>query len=496
MFSRFRIPRLQIVVGVTSAVLTTLALFVALALVLLTTFMRRETTLVDRAMNDLHEVESIRLDLLLYGRHSDVALLMKQPGARDLRKQTEQALRNHLEETTRRHLPERQQMVQNAKKQIENFLATRRSAESSSDSLAEVIGISSPALQTALDSVEQLAAFDLHQVEIARSMAARWDRFANALGGTIAILFLGSYGLLFVGLRRILLKPLISIHNAIRAFSVGQKASRAEEGGPKELREIADSFNEMASAIERHERERLIFLGGVAHDLRNPLTAMRLNLSMLSTTSLDEDKRRQKMIGLERQTARLERMVGDLLDASRIEAGELELKPEARDLRTLVKEAVELYAPTSPLHHIVATLDEEMLPVRCDQLRIGEVLSNLLSNAIKYSPTGGTVSIAAGKVGVDAVVTVRDRGIGISAEDLLLIFDPFRRTGASKENFPGVGLGLSVSKRIVEAHDGRIEVESTLGRGATFVVRLPLCRFAPEELALVASKSGHLPTVH
>ncbi|NJM10192.1 MAG: ATP-binding protein [Bdellovibrionaceae bacterium] len=105
---------------------------------------------------------------------------------------------------------------------------------------------------------------------------------------------------------------------------------------------------------------------------------------------------------------------------------------------------------------------------------MGQVLSNLISNAIKYSPNGGTVRVELRAEGVDAVIKVSDEGIGISVDDQQRIFEPFRRTNLTKMSIPGVGLGLSVVRRIVFAHQGRIEVNSAPNAGATFTVRLPL----------------------
>jgi signal transduction histidine kinase len=176
---------------------------------------------------------------------------------------------------------------------------------------------------------------------------------------------------------------------------------------------------------------------------------------------------------LERQLGRLTRMVGDLLDASRIEAGELELNVEEVDLRKVAREVVELYAPTSPAHQVELEAPEQPVRVRADPLRLEQVVSNLVSNAIKYAPEGGPVKVVVGVEGDEAVLAVKDRGVGIPPEEIPDLFLPFRRRAMTRNLAPGAGLGLSVVRRILQAHGGRIEVESVQGTGSTFRIRLP-----------------------
>jgi signal transduction histidine kinase len=172
-------------------------------------------------------------------------------------------------------------------------------------------------------------------------------------------------------------------------------------------------------------------------------------------------------------------MVGDLLDSTRIEAGRFELHTEPRDTRELAREVVELYQGSGSTHELRLVLPEEPVVVRCDGTRLEQVLHNLVSNALKYSPTGTRVEVRVAQEGPEAVLSVVDRGMGISAEELRHLFTPFRRTGHAREVASGAGLGLSVARRIVEAHGGRIEVDSRPGAGSTFRVRLPLASAPP-----------------
>jgi signal transduction histidine kinase len=238
---------------------------------------------------------------------------------------------------------------------------------------------------------------------------------------------------------------------------------------------MARTFNEMANSLARQQEEQLTFLAGVAHDLRNPLSALKMSAALISSDRpLPEERLRKTMALVRRQVARLDRMVGDLLDATRIEAGRFELSLEERDARELAREVVELYLAGGSSHDLRLVLPEEPVVLRCDATRVEQVLHNLVSNALKYSPVGSRVDVRVERQGEEAVLSVVDRGIGISAEELRNLFAPFRRTGRARETAPGVGLGLSVARRIVEAHKGRIEVESRPGVGSTFRVRLPL----------------------
>jgi signal transduction histidine kinase len=179
-------------------------------------------------------------------------------------------------------------------------------------------------------------------------------------------------------------------------------------------------------------------------------------------------------------------MTADFMDDAQVEAGRFELKPELVDGRTLVLRSVDLFVGTSPKHVFDVDVPGDDVPVVCDAHRVEQVLVNLISNAIKYSPQGGTVRVEARAMGSEAVFAVSDQGIGLSEDEIGTIFEPFRRSGRLQLDVPGTGLGLSIVRRIVEAHEGRIEVESEPGRGSTFRFRLALASatsLAPKQQA-------------
>jgi signal transduction histidine kinase len=250
--------------------------------------------------------------------------------------------------------------------------------------------------------------------------------------------------------------------------------------GPEELRAISDAFNDLADRLARAREAQLQFVSGVAHDLRTPLTALKASAQLMhpSRPLPPEDKLRDKFALVGRQVDRLARMVEDLLDTTRVEAGQLQLQLQAQDLGALVQEAVALHSDVSERHTLQLQLPPAPLLVPMDATRISQVLHNLLSNALKYSPEGGAVQVTVAQEqdaqGAWARVSVQDAGVGIPPEEHASIFEPFRRSRASRESIPGVGLGLSVSRRIAHAHGGTIHLHSRPGEGSTFHLRLPL----------------------
>jgi len=166
-------------------------------------------------------------------------------------------------------------------------------------------------------------------------------------------------------------------------------------------------------------------------------------------------------------------MVSDLLDEACIEAGTLKLDPKVQDVRSLVREVVEVYASSTSHAFALHVCDEELVS-RCDGLRVAQVLHNLISNAVKYSAPTSSVGIDVTRTtNGSARIAVTDHGIGIAPEERARLFEPFHRTSRAREHTAGIGLGLSVAKRIIEGHGGHIEVESEVGRGSTFAVVLP-----------------------
>jgi signal transduction histidine kinase len=181
-------------------------------------------------------------------------------------------------------------------------------------------------------------------------------------------------------------------------------------------------------------------------------------------------------------------MVDDLLETSRVQAGDLHLQTEKTDARSLVHETVEVFSQAPGGHDLETSIPAEAVYVLCDRSRVLQVMSNLVMNAFKYSPAGGRVTIAVGRDAEFGVISVRDEGIGVPFDEVSTLFEPFRRTRrASAWGIPGIGLGLFVARRIVEAHGGSLDVKSGPDVGSTFLVRVPLAAPCDEEVTMVES---------
>lgn len=469
--------RLKALSRVGSFALAAMVIVACVALATLTSVSRRNAERVSRQNDVLRVINAVRIDLSSYGRESSLAYLTGNPAYERARTDREADLWSRLAQARAViREPPRLALLDRASARIRDYMALRQEVESRHASPREVMLTLSPAITTPLEMLRELSRQGFDDVTTTERVNARWELLENILGIAIAAGVLIGFFAVGAVLRRLVFRPLIGLSDGIDRFAAGDRAARVVPDGSEQLRHTADSFNDMATRLERQQQELLTFLAGVAHDLRNPLAAMRMGVQLLDPQRgpLSEDKAGKTLDLIARQVTRLERMVGDFLDAARIEGGHLELLLQRQDVGAVAREAVDLYASSSLAHRI--RLSTPALPVEalCDGARIAQVMNNLVSNAIKYSPNGGDVLVSVGQQGGEAIICVTDSGIGIAPNDLQHIFEPFRRTGASRETAPGVGLGLSVARRIVEAHGGRIEVDSTLGVGTTFRLRLPL----------------------
>ncbi len=227
-------------------------------------------------------------------------------------------------------------------------------------------------------------------------------------------------------------------------------------------------------AVEKMRRE---FVADVTHELQTPLTSILGYVETLQE-GVEDAATRERFLGVVQVEAkRLSRLLDDLLDLSRIQAGVLSYRQDLLDLGATVRDVAGRFRPRAEQDGrcLELHLPDEPLPVRGDADRLGQVLWNLLVNADKYTPAGGGIRVRVGKDGPWATVAVEDDGVGIPAEELPRIFDRFYRVdkGRSRQS-GGTGLGLPIARGIVEAHGGRVEARSKVGKGSEFIVRLPL----------------------
>jgi two-component system, OmpR family, sensor histidine kinase MtrB len=310
------------------------------------------------------------------------------------------------------------------------------------------------------------------------TLAAAWHRIMSivAVGG-VSVLLLG-FLVPLIWFRQHALQPLADIADAIERFAAGDRAVRAPQVGPSEFRQVAASFNEMAGALQHQHERQLAFVGGIAHDLRNPLSTLRVASVLLQRQPHDVIRLGERIT---HQIDQLERLVNDLLDRTRIEAGQLQLCPELIDLRCVIDRVVDEQRTLNPTRDFNVIMPDCPALVRCDVVRIEQVIQNLLSNAVKYSADSTDIEIRVSQADSSAAVSVTDRGVGVELTDRERLFQPFMR-GENVGRVGGIGLGLSVTKKIVEGHRGRIEVVSTPGTGSTFVVHLPLAVANPSPI--------------
>jgi PAS domain S-box-containing protein len=245
-------------------------------------------------------------------------------------------------------------------------------------------------------------------------------------------------------------------------------------GAEEERARLLEAERAARTAAELALRTRDEVLAVVSHDLRNPLSVIDMCAASLSDKlPADDDSARNLVATIESSTEWMNRLIEDLLDVARMEAGRLTLEREPHDLVRVISEATMMLEPLIAEKSLTLHEDlPEYLPrASVDARRIVQVLENLVSNAVKYTTSGGEIRIRAVAMNGEVRIAVRDTGSGIPAENLPHLFDRFWQARGARRG--GAGLGLAIAKGIVEAHGGRIWVESKLGAGSTFAFSLP-----------------------
>jgi len=294
------------------------------------------------------------------------------------------------------------------------------------------------------------------------------------LGSVIAVVLASL--LTFILSRRISL-PISVLAEAARRLGGGDLSQRVQIWAKGEIGMLAQAFNSMAADLERAEKLRRNLIADVAHELRTPLSNIRGYLEAIHDRVIKPDA--TTIRSLNEEAALLSRLVDELQDLSLAEAGELKLVYQAEDVARLLEQAVNFWQPKTMAKGISLSLDlSDNLPlVNIDPQRVSQVLHNLLKNAVTYTPEGGSITVAAVTKGDWVEVSVSDNGEGIPAEDLPNIFERFYRVDKSRARATGgSGLGLTIAKRLVEAHGGKITVQSELGKGSRFLFTLPVAK--------------------
>ncbi len=284
-------------------------------------------------------------------------------------------------------------------------------------------------------------------------------------------------------------RPIRSLTAVAEQLSQGKLLARAVPAGPEELHQLATTLNQMASHLQDNMEGLRAFVANASHELRTPITAIKLHVDALSAGAMEDPEVSQRFLSqIQDELELMDRTVTDLLDLSRIEAGRGRTLFEPLDLAVLIDETRELWRVRAQQNNldlrVAVTPNTPKILGSEDQLL--RLLNNLLENAIKNTSPGGYVELDLLYLPENASVRleVRDSGVGIAEEHLPRIFERFYRvepTQMKNKKISGSGLGLAIAKSIVEAHGGRIGVLSKLGVGTTFWVEFPVVKMRPEE---------------
>jgi signal transduction histidine kinase len=296
--------------------------------------------------------------------------------------------------------------------------------------------------------------------------------------------------LLFSGLIASMRRPLEELVDAAGRLAAGDRSARVEVGGLSETATLGAAFNEMAGELEQEasQRDRLDrlkdeFVLTASHELRSPLTSVQgfAELLMLDRDSLTPKQVETVEIILD-NCRHLVRLLNDLLDLARSDAGRLAVTPKASEVAPLIDDAVRtMRGQTESAGQLLTQQVDPGLPlIEVEADRIRQILVNLLTNAHEYSPEGASIEVTARVVGTDVEIAVTDNGPGIPENQLEHIFERFVRGDAGlTQRVGGTGLGLAISKSLVELHGGTLAVESTVGVGSTFSFCLPIASGLP-----------------
>jgi PAS domain S-box-containing protein len=237
---------------------------------------------------------------------------------------------------------------------------------------------------------------------------------------------------------------------------------------------LVDELDRLNSELEEGARRRLQFLATVSHELRTPVHSILIAAELVSDPALgalDEDRMRELGAKIHASGKHLLGLIDDVVDLARLNSGKLELQPEPTSLQGLLRETIDAVGPVARGRDVeLAATERAQARILVDPLRLRQVLLNLVTNAVKYTSSGGRVWVDTTVTGRDVRIAVHDTGVGIPAESLEAVFEPFAQLSAGSA---GSGLGLAIARRLSELHGGTVDVSSTPGVGSTFVVSLP-----------------------
>ena len=457
-------------VGLSSAVLAAALLFLALSL-WASVALHAATDDVIRHNRSLSATNDMERLLFLSQRLGNLYVATREQEVLASRDQVWRDLERQLNETAAlATTADERAFVERVEQGILRYVAKRREIEARDVEVGDVIRETYASLTSASEGLEELSALNQARVQRASQQVSQIEGISEALPIAASLLMIALLVIASTIIRREIVSPIFELHDAVNRFRNGETAVRVELRGLQEICELSQAYNELAEVLTEQRKTQVEFLAAVAHDLRNPLSGIRLAAQTLSLSAVDERQSRTVELLL-RQLDRLIRLIHDLSAVTLGDAGKLDMVREEVDLEEVVRDVVEIYGPTTTRHRITTQLQTPGLTVSGDRVRLEQVLSNLLSNAIKYSPAGGEIVIAGRMDDGQAVLSVTDQGIGIEPNRLAGAFEPFQRLHTTVA--PGAGLGLTVVRQIVAAHGGSIRASSKPGAGTTFEIVLP-----------------------
>jgi len=272
-------------------------------------------------------------------------------------------------------------------------------------------------------------------------------------------------------------QPIKQLTDVIRKMSQGHLDQRVKISGSRELRQLGEAFNIMSEKLENLDRARNEFVSNASHELKTPLSAIKvLTESLIHMEADDPSVYNEFLNDINSEIDRLNTIISDLLTLVKIDTEEVQLDQEPVDLVKLVNNTLRRLQLLAQQKHItLESYYDDHLTVSGDSVKLQQVVSNIVDNAIKYTPEGGRVTVEVYENSGNAVVKVSDTGIGIPAKDLPHIFDRFFRVDKARSRATGgTGLGLSIAHKIILLHGGNIRVVSEEGKGSIFYIELPL----------------------
>ncbi len=276
---------------------------------------------------------------------------------------------------------------------------------------------------------------------------------------------------------RVITRPIAGLNRGIQRMSKGDFSSRVRVRGSGEMKQLAKAFNSMSEKLETLDQSRNQFVSNASHELKTPLATMKIMIeSLIYQPDMDRGLRTEFLTDINNEIDRLSAIVSDLLTLVQMDSQNVKLTRENLSIAALIKENAHRLQPIAQQkgQQILLSLSDPC-DIYADKSKLNQVIYNLMENAVKYTQNGGVIKVNLQRQGRDARFTVTDNGPGIPKENLPHIFDRFYRVDKARSREKGgTGLGLSIVHQLVLLHGGAISVESEEGKGATFIVELPL----------------------